>query len=168
MDKTSFSDMNCSVAQALEVLGDWWTLLIIRDSFFGVRRFADFEASLGIAKNTLTDRLKHLVAEGVMEKIDAGRTGPRYEYRLTEKGRDLHIVLTALRQWSDKWVFRPGNEPLLVKDKKTGQPVSDLQVTDADGKPLQLRDMFSSPGPGATEQTVRMLAPRAAKHGVRS
>ena len=153
MDKTSFRDMNCSVAQALEVLGDWWTLLIIRDAFFGARRFADFESSLGIAKNTLSDRLRRLVAEGVMEKIDAGQTGPRFEYRLTEKGRDLHVVLTALRQWSDKWVYGPGNEPLLVKDKKTGQLVSEVKVTDADGNPLELRDMFSAPGPGATDDT---------------
>ncbi|MCH8815275.1 MAG: helix-turn-helix transcriptional regulator [Chloroflexi bacterium] len=164
MDRTSFRDMNCSVAQALEVLGDWWTLLIVRDAFFGARRFADFEASLGIAKNTLSDRLKHLVDKGVMEKIDAGQTGPRFEYRLTEKGRDLHIVLTALRQWSDKWVYGPGNEPLLVKDKRTGDPVSELRVTDSDGNPLSLRDMFSVAGPGANEETLRMFAPAAKKH----
>lgn len=161
MEKASFRKMNCSVAQALELLGDWWTLLVVRDAFFGARRFADFEQSLGIAKNTLSDRLKHLVAEGIMEKVDAGRSGPRYEYRLTDKGRDLHIVLTALRQWSDKWVYGPGNEPLLVRDKRTGQPVSELKVTDADGNPLELRDMFSTPGPGASAETKARFSPPA-------
>lgn len=161
MEKTSFREMNCSVAQALELLGDWWTLLIVRDAFFGARRFADFQRSLGIAKNTLSDRLKHLVREGIIEKVDVGQTGPRYEYRLTDKGRDLHIVLTALRQWSDKWVYGPGNEPLLVRDKRTGQPVSELKVTDADGNPLELRDMFSVPGPGASAETKARFSPPA-------
>src|SRR5690349_8212710 len=109
-----FHDENCSVAQALEVLGDWWTLLIIRDAFLGIRRFADFELHLGISKNVLTKRLGHLVEHGVLERVDAGTHGERYEYVLTSKGKDLITLLTALRQWGDRWIYGEGNEPVRV------------------------------------------------------
>ncbi len=89
-----FGDENCSVAQALEVLGDWWTLLLIREAMVGTRRFADFEANLGIAKNVLTQRLAHLVDRGVLARIDAGVHGTRYEYALTPMGKDLATVMT--------------------------------------------------------------------------
>ena len=114
MGRTRFSDMNCGIAQALEVLGDWWTLLVVRDAFFGTRRFGDFEKSLGIAKNVLSARLAHLVEHGIFEKVDVGAEGSRFEYRLTEKGEDLLPLLTALRDWSDEWVFGKGNEPVIV------------------------------------------------------
>ncbi|HKE11579.1 MAG TPA: helix-turn-helix domain-containing protein, partial [Myxococcota bacterium] len=105
MGRKRFSEMNCGIAQALEVLGDWWTLLIVRDAFFGAHRFGDFERSLGIAKNVLSARLQHLVDHGVFELADVGSEGQRFEYRLTEKGEALLPVLTALREWSDGWVF---------------------------------------------------------------
>ena len=105
-----FGGENCSVAQALEVLGDWWTLLIVREAFLGTRRYADFEANLDISKNVLAQRLQHLVEHGVLERIDAGVHGPRFEYELTPKGKDLFTILTALRQWGDRWVFGPGRE----------------------------------------------------------
>ena len=79
MGRKRFDEMNCGVAQALEALGDWWTLLIIRNAFLGMRRFADFEADLGIAKNVLTKRLEHLVEHGILERVDAGQHGSRFE-----------------------------------------------------------------------------------------
>ncbi len=157
MSRTRFESHNCSVARGLEVLGDWWTLLIVRDAFFGARRFADFERSLGIAKNVLSQRLQHLVDNEILEKVDVGRSGPRFEYRLTEKGRDLFTVLTALRQWSDRWIFGRGAEPLVVRDKRSGRRIPRVRVTDADGRKVEPRDLRSEPGPGATDETRRLL-----------
>ena len=146
--------MNCGIAQALEVLGDWWTLLIIREGFLGTRRFADFEANLGIAKNILSRRLRHLVKMGVFEKVDAGTRGQRFEYQLTAKGLDLLTVVSALRQWADRWVYGEGQEPVVVRDRKSGRRVPNLQLCDADGTPLTLDDLVMEPGPGANEETL--------------
>ena len=145
--------MNCGVAQALEALGDWWTLLIVRNAFFGMRRFADFQSDLGIAKNILSDRLQHLVDHEILERVDVGRSGPHFEYRLTGKGEALLPVLTTLREWSDEWVFGRGNEPLIFRDRRSGQRVSPLRVRDAGGRPLTRRDLRAEPGPGATRET---------------
>ena len=160
MGRKRFTDMNCGIAQALEALGDWWTLLIVRDAFFGVRRFGDFEKSLGIAKNILAARLAHLVEHEILEKVDIGESGERFEYRLTEKGEALLPVLTSLREWSDAYVFGRGNEPVIVKDRRTGRRVPRLRVTDAEGRPLSRRDLRTVPGPGASAQTLRLLRPR--------
>ena len=160
MGRKRFSDMNCGIGQALEALGDWWTLLIVRDAFLGARRFGDFERSLGIAKNILSARLQHLVDHGVFALADVGVEGERFEYRLTEKGEALLTVLTALREWSDEWVFGRGNEPVIVKDRRTGRRLPKLRVTDADGNPVTRRDLRTVAGPGATERTKRLLAPR--------
>jgi DNA-binding HxlR family transcriptional regulator len=160
MGRTSFGEMNCGIGRALEAVGDWWTLLIIRDAFFGVRRFADFEKDLGIAKNILAARLEHLVEHGIFEKVDIGAEGTRYEYRLTDKGEGLLPVLTALREWSDEWVFGPGNEPLVVQDRRTGRKVPKMKVLGSDGKALTRRDLRAVPGPGASEDTTRRLRHR--------
>ena len=145
--------MNCGVARSLEVLGDWWTLLIVREAFFGSRRFADFENNLGIAKNILSSRLQHLVDHEVLERVDVGQSGQRFEYQLTEKGRDLLTVLTALRQWSDRWEFGEGKEPVLVTDRRTGKPIPPVRVTDRRGNELGTRDLRMKPGPGASKET---------------
>jgi len=160
MGRTRFDDMNCGVAQALEVLGDWWTLLIVRDAFFGVRRFGDFERSLGIAKNVLSDRLAHLVEHEVLARVETGPEGRRHEYALTEKGEALLPILTALREWSDEWVFGAGNEPVIVRDRRSGRRVPRLRVCDVDGRPLEPRDLRAVPGPGADAELVERLAPR--------
>ncbi len=149
--------MNCSVAQALEILGDWWTLLIVRDAFLGVKRFGDFQTNLGIAKNVLADRLARLVDHGVLAKHDAGMHGHRYEYHLTEKGSDLLPVLTALRDWADRWVYGEGNEPIVVKERATGRRLPRLYVRDHRGRPLERWQLVVEPGPGATAQTRAML-----------
>jgi DNA-binding HxlR family transcriptional regulator len=136
-----FQDQNCSVAQALEVLGDWWTLLIIRDAFLGVRRFADFELRLGISKNVLTKRLGHLVEHEVLERVDAGTHGERYEYELTPRGKDLITLLTALRQWGDRWIYGEGKEPVRVIDRRTGRPIPRVRLLDEGGEPLRGGDL---------------------------
>src|SRR5438094_8351397 len=98
MLKRDYEGQNCSIARALEVIGERWTLLIVRDAFLGLRRFEQFQESLGIARNVLTDRLNGLVDEGVLDRVRYSERPERYEYRLTPKGRDLSLALTALRQ----------------------------------------------------------------------
>jgi DNA-binding HxlR family transcriptional regulator len=148
-----FGRDNCSIARSLEILGDWWTLLVVREAFLGVRRFADFAANLPIARNILAARLDHLVDHGVMARVDAGVHGTRYEYELTPMGKDLVTVVTALRQWGDRWVFGEGNEPVLVLDRRTGRPVPRLRILDETGAPIGGRDLEVVPGPGATGRT---------------
>ena len=160
MGRKRFDQMNCGIAQALEALGDWWTLLIVRDAFFGARRFGDFEASLGIAKNILADRLQRLVEHEIFCRVDVGESGPHFEYRLTEKGEALLPVLSALRDWSDEWVFGPGREPVIVKDRRTNRRVAKLRVTDAEGRVLTRHDLLTEPGPGASPDTIRLLQRR--------
>ena len=97
--RRDYEGQDCSIARALEVVGERWTLLIVRDAFFGLRRFNQFQESLGIARNVLTDRLNRLVQEGILERVRYSERPERYEYRLTPKGRDLQIVLVGLRRW---------------------------------------------------------------------
>lgn len=149
MSRKRFAEMQCGVAQALDQIGDWWTLLIVRDALFGSRRFAEFEKGLGIAKNILSDRLQRLVASGILEKRAVGPSGRRSEYHLTRKGRDLWLVLTALRLWSDKWVFGRGREPYLARERDTGRSVAGLLAVDRDGEPIDPGKLRFVPGPGA-------------------
>ncbi len=148
-----FADENCSVARTLGILGDGWTLLIIREAFLGTRRFADFQAHLGVAKNILSQRLQHLVDSEILETVDAGRYGSRLEYQLTPRGKDLITIVTALRQWGDRWIFGKGEEPLIVRDRRTGRVVPPVRIAAEDGTPLRGRDLVLEPGPGATAET---------------
>jgi DNA-binding HxlR family transcriptional regulator len=148
-----FADQHCAVAQALAILGDGWTLLIIREAFLGTRRFADFQRRLDIARNILSQRLGHLVHHGVLERVDVGRHGSRHEYVLSAKGKDLATIVTALRQWGDRWIYGEGNEPLLVLDRRTGRAVPRLRIVGEDGTPLGAADMELRPGPGANQAT---------------
>ncbi len=150
MRKTSFAGMNCSVAQTLEIIGEWWTLLIIRDCFLGVRRFDEFVERLGIARNVLTSRLETLVDAGILERraYDEGRG--RYDYLLTTKGRALWPVLTALRQWGDEWVLGEGNEPLVLEHKACSHQTSAVMVCHHCHEPLDAHAVLAVPGPGAS------------------
>ncbi|MCR9092953.1 MAG: helix-turn-helix transcriptional regulator [bacterium] len=154
MGRKSFEHMNCGIAQSLEILGDWWTLLVVRDAFLGVRRFRDFEASLGIAKNVLTDRLQRLVEHEILETVDIGESGTRYEYRLTEKGLALLPIVTSLREWGEEWILGEGNEPILVKDRRTGRRLPKLRLRDADGNLVEPQDLVVEAGPGADRATA--------------
>src|SRR5712691_2892622 len=116
-----YEGQNCSIARALEVVGERWTLLIVRDAFLGLSRFEQFQQSLGIARNVLTDRLNRLVDEGILERVRYSERPERYEYRLTRKGRDLNIALTGLRQWGDKYISE--KPPTLLRRKADKKPV---------------------------------------------
>jgi DNA-binding HxlR family transcriptional regulator len=162
VSRKRFDDMPCSIARALNLVGDWWTLLIVREAFLGVRRFADFRDHLGIARNILSDRLRKLTDEGILSKQPQEPRG--YEYRLTEKGRDLWGVLTALRLWGDKWIYGPGKEPLIVRDRDGGAVVMQLLPADADGNLLDPRRLVATLGPGISpEFAARYGAPAAKK-----
>lgn len=163
MDSTRLDHRDCGVARALELLGDGWTLLIVREAFFGVRRFADFQRDLGIARNVLSKRLKSLVQAGILERVDAGRHGTRFEYRLTAKGEALLTVLSSLREWADAWVFGEGHEPLIVRDRATGERLPRLEVRNTQGLVLGRREIRTEPGPGASPRTRRFFESRARK-----
>lgn len=120
MRRTSFAAMPCSVARTLEVVGEWWSLLVLRDAFKGVRRFDDFQRSLGIARNILTDRLSTLVVEGVLERRLYQSRPERYEYRLTEKGRDLYPIIVGLMHWGDRWAADEMGPPVVLTHKACG------------------------------------------------
>src|SRR2546423_9030443 len=111
MKRISLENMQCSIAQTLEVVGEWWTLLVLREVFFGRSRFEEMQDDLGIARNILTDRLNKLVDEEILARHNVARTGARYEYRLTEKGLELFPVLVALMQWGDRWRPLPKGAP---------------------------------------------------------
>ncbi len=142
MARKRFDDSSCSVARALNQVGDWWSLLIVLHAMYGTRRFVDFQKELGIAKNILCDRLARLVDNGVLKKVEVGEHGSRFEYRLTEKGRDLFPVVIALRQWGDKWNPAPDEAPLDLRDRATGLPIPTVQVQNAKGEPITVRDIF--------------------------
>ena len=142
MVRKRFDDSSCSVARALNEVGDWWSLLVVLQAMYGTRRFVDFQQELGIARNILCDRLSRLVDNQVLAKIEVGKHGSRCEYRLTEKGRDLFPIVIALRQWGDKWNPSPEHSSLDLRDRETQRSVRPVEVQDADGKPLTVRDVF--------------------------
>ncbi len=148
--------LNCSVAATLEIIGEGWTLLIIREAFLGTRRFADFQHHLGIARNILSDRLKKLTRHGILKRAPIGPGAKRHDYRLTEKGRELLPLLVALTQWGDRWI-NPDSAPLTMIDRRDGKPIRPLRIQAADGRPLTLHDLALAPGPGATEATRTRL-----------
>lgn len=138
--------MNCSVARTLDVVGEWWTLLIVRNIMLGQRRFEAIQADLGIARNILSDRLNTLVAHGVVERVKYHDHPERFEYHLTEKGRDLYPVIAALMAWGDKWQA-PDGPPLLLSHTCEGHGHAQT-VCSACGEPLDIGSVRAKAGPG--------------------
>ncbi len=137
--KVDWTDPECPVARSADLVGDKWTLLIIRDSLDGKRRFSEFEKSLGVAKNILSDRLRLLVERGVLTRIPNDR-GTRSEYELTGAGRDLFTLILSLRQWGERNAFATGEKHSILVTKGTGQPPAQLQPFATDGKELDPED----------------------------
>ena len=158
MRRKTFAHMNCSIARALEQVGEWWTFLILREAFMGTRRFDRFQRHLGIARNILSARLKKLVARGILERRVATEDARRVEYRLTEKGRELFPVMMALRQWGDRWVIGTERAPVIVVERESSQPIAEVNVTSRDGRPLRPSEVRMIPGPGAAAATKERLA----------
>ena len=139
--------MNCSIGQSLDVVGEWWSLLIIRDAFLGVTRFDDFQESLGIARNVLNQRLSYLVEEGVLERVAYSEHPPRFDYVLTDQGRDLWPVVVALRQWGDRW-RAPNGPPLQLVHRECGHVAELVPVCSHCAAPVGSTDVTAVAGPG--------------------
>lgn len=141
MKRKCLENSECAVARALEVIGDWWSLLILRECFRGKRRFGEFQKELDIAKNILAARLRKLVAHGVLETVPATDGSSFNEYVLTEKGRGLFIVIVALRQWGASTLYKPGERLYAVVDRRTGKPIRPLELRSQDGRALEPEDV---------------------------
>jgi DNA-binding HxlR family transcriptional regulator len=136
MQKTDLSEATCPVARSLGEVGDWWSLLIVRDALSGVTRFTDFQRSLGCARNILSSRLGKLVETGVMTTEPASDGSAYRQYRLTEKGKALRVPLVALRQWGEMFLFEPEEERLQLVDTRDSRPVAPLEMRAYDGRTL--------------------------------
>jgi DNA-binding HxlR family transcriptional regulator len=159
--KTDLATLNCSLARALNDVGDWWTLLIIRDAFLGAQRFSEFQRSLGLARNTLSDRLERLCAAGVLLR---GGTSARPLYSLAEKGRALAPALIALQQWGDQ--FGSENRPPVVVTDPDGRALPRVKLVDRDGAEIGPEDLRFGPGPGADARTrARFQATKPVRKG---
>ncbi|AJC52887.1 MULTISPECIES: helix-turn-helix domain-containing protein [Streptomyces] len=138
--RTRFDDSECPVARSVDAIGDWWSLLIVRDAFDGSRRFGEFQRSLGVAKNILTTRLRTLVAGGVLESVPASDGSAYREYVLTPKGQALFPVIVALRQWGEQHFFAPDEPHSQLVDRRQGHRLRPLEVRSADGRRLNPDD----------------------------
>ena len=140
--------MPCSVARTLSVIGDRWTMLILRNAFLRMRRFEDFQASLGLTRHLLASRLKRLVDEGLLERLPYQQAPLRHEYRLTDKGKALHPVLMALTAWGDQWMDRGAGPPMLLQHRQCGHTMRPTMVCSDCGEPIAAHDVRPLPGPG--------------------
>lgn len=146
--KREFSEWPCSLARAVDVFGDSWTLLIVRDALQGLTRFDEFQRSLNVARNTLSDRLGKLVDAGVMTKRFYQDNPPRYEYLLTEMGRDFFPVLASMLAWGDKWLDNGGGAPVTLHHSKPGHKIASQVICVECGEPVEHADIQFCVGPG--------------------
>jgi DNA-binding HxlR family transcriptional regulator len=167
MQRKSFDSMPCPIARSLERVGEWWSMLILRDALHGFTRFDQFQKSLGIAPNMLTRRLNALVEAGLLERRRYSERPPRDEYVPTARGRDFQPVLIALLAWGNKH-FAPEGASVQLINTETGAAVEPILVDPANGRPIRKPDYAFAPGPAAPERTRRRyaaVAGRAARSG---
>lgn len=157
-DKPGFGDFACSIARTLDVVGEWWTLLILRDLFAGMTRNDEIQADLGIASNMLAARLKRLLDAGLVEREADPQDARSWRYTLTGRGRELYPVLLSLMAWGDKWLSPPGRQPVLVVHEACGQVTAAVPACSVCHQPLALHELKFLPGPGGRESpgTARM------------
>ena len=154
--RTSFEKAECPIARSLDALGDWWSLLIIRDAMMGIRRFSEFQKNLGCAKNILAVRLRALVDQDILKTAPASDGSAYQEYLLTPKGRGVFPVLVALRQWSEEFSFAPGACATQLVDRDQGRPVRKLELRAGDGRLLGVGDTELRPNPAAKRRQRRL------------
>jgi len=166
MERKRFGRMVCPIARSLERVGEWWSILILRDALHGLTRFDQFQKSLGIAPNMLARRLNALVDAGLLERRRYSEHPPRDEYVLTARGRDFRPVLVALLAWGNRH-FAPEGASVLLVDAKTGAAVDPILVDSATGRPIKEPDFALAAGPAATEGVRRRYA-STARPGLRN
>jgi DNA-binding HxlR family transcriptional regulator len=152
--RTSFEEDDCPIARSLDAIGDWWSMLIIRDALFGSRRFGEFQKNLGLARNILTTRLRTLVDQDILTMAPASDGSAYQEYLLTPKGRGVFPILVALRQWSEEFDDHPEDIATLLVDKEKGRPVRKLELYSQDGRLLSAADTALKPRPAKREKRV--------------
>jgi DNA-binding HxlR family transcriptional regulator len=160
MYRKRFDGMNCSIARSLNEVGEWWTLLIVRECTEGTTRFDEFQSRLGIARNILTARLERLIELEIIERYPVADRANTFGYRLTEKGSELYPVLVALMQWGDRWLASNGKPPVTLIEDASGEPVNVMTVQSKRGRLLSFRDVRFVPGPGATSTTHAVIDSR--------
>jgi DNA-binding HxlR family transcriptional regulator len=160
MTPSDLAAMECSIARTLDAIGDKWSLLILRDAFYGVRRFDVFQRDLGVARNILTDRLQKLVAKGVLEKRQYEDRPPRFEYRLTDQGRDLVGVVLAMMRWGDRWTVQ-GKAPVTVTHTACGHVTTAVVACSECGEELRLGELLADPIPVGAIKSPGQLDPVA-------
>jgi DNA-binding HxlR family transcriptional regulator len=160
--QSRLANKECSMARAMEVVGDRWSILILREAFYGVKRFDEFEYYVGIAPNILSNRLKKFVDSGVMARVPLPEHAGRYEYILTEKGRDFFPAYLALKKWGDDWLAEPKGPQVVFRDRTAGHPIEYPELHTAGGKPLRLEDVEVVAGSGAVPFNRRRFAAPAA------
>ncbi|MFG2358435.1 winged helix-turn-helix transcriptional regulator [Streptomyces sp. NPDC048521] len=148
MKRTSFAQWPCSIARTMDLLGDWWTPLVLREAFYGIRRFDAFQESLGIARTTLADRLRRLVDEGLLEKRPYQTEPVRYDYVLSAKGRDFYGVLLVMSRWGDRWLAGEAGPPVVMRHETCGQVAHAEVVCAACGEPMTADNTRPRMGPG--------------------
>jgi len=163
MQRKSFCGMNCSIARALEEIGEWWSLLIVRECTQGATRFDDFVRELGITRNILAARLQRLTELGIIERFPLEQRANTDGYRLTKKGEDLYPVVVALMQWGDRWLAPDGKPPTALVEDATGAAIEPLAVHAPGGRALSFRDVRFVPGPGASATTHAVIEGRNKK-----
>lgn len=148
MKRTPFADWPCSVARTVDILGDWWTPLVLRESYLGVRRFDDFQHRLGIGRNILTQRLGRLVDEGLLARRPYQERPLRHEYVLTDKGRDFYPVMAAITRWGDAWLDGGEGPPVILHHTRCDHDMHAEVVCSECGEPIEVREVRARPGPG--------------------
>ena len=157
MQRTHFSDQHCSVARTLDIIGEWWTLLILRDVFYGVRRFEALLEQLGISRKVLTHRLQRLTDEKILRKVAYRQNPRRYEYRLTARGLDLMPVLLGIMRWGDRWLAEDGQVPVEFIHTDCNQVTLPRLVCAHCGGELTARNLKPRPGPGAAKEEIESM-----------
>jgi DNA-binding HxlR family transcriptional regulator len=147
--RSDYQGQNCSIARSLELVGERWTILVLRDVFLGLRRFDQLQRNLGVARNVLAARLDRLVAEEILEKVPYQERPPRHEYRLTAKGLDLWPVIVELLRWGDRHASSAAGPPIVLRHKGCGGELGEHRVCTRCGRSLEVGDVRAEPGPGA-------------------
>ena len=157
MSRASLADIDCSIAKSLSIVGEWWTLLILRNIFHGMRTFDALQAHLEMSTSVLSTRLKQLTDAGILQRRQSGADGRSFEYKLTTRGFDLYPVLVAFMQWGEKWAASERGTRMQLIEKATGEPIAGSVVISKDGRALTPWDIRIEAGPGADEKIQQLV-----------